>query len=397
MKSELKKLKGESDNHFIWRVYKYRDDTGKISQQEAGEICNRELGVNYHESRHRRKYQNFVSMWNDIRHEYIDEESLLGRIDEVEKKEEIYKLKVQNSDALREYRTLLRDDARIKTIKECISDLADSMDIYSFPTKPVVDDTYVDWGILQISDWHMGEVFKNYWGEYNQDILKQRVDELVEHTVNLAQENKIKTIYVCNMGDMISGKIHVTTRISDNLDAIEQTMKVSELITYMLFRLEAYGFDIKYTSTLDNHSRIHQSYRNHIEKESFVKIMDWYIGARIEKSNKNIEIIENTIDDNITLINVNGLNIYCVHGHLDKPNRVIEDLSLSIGIKADYVLMGHYHSLTVSEKYFSRCIVNGSLSGVGEYAKNKRYFSHPSQNFLVLSKNRDIINNIKFK
>ena len=87
---------------------------------------------------------------------------------------------------------------------------------------------------------------------------------------------------------------------------------------------------------------------------------------------------------------------YCVHGHLDNPRTVIEDLSMSVGIKADYVLMGHFHSFAINEKYFAKCIINGSMSGVGDYAKGKRLFSNSSQNLLMFYGEDDLILNMQF-
>lgn len=397
-KKIFKRSDNETERHFIWRVYKYQEDTGNITTDEAGEICNRELKVDYDESRHRKIYQSFASMWNEVKHEYVKDDSLIERLNEIEEREDqLYKLKVRTRDALREKRKTLRDEARIEEIFDFIVEVAKNIPNYKFKQKEIILNG-CDTGILELSDWHMGETYKNYCGEYNPEILKQRVDDLIHRTVKHCQIHNIGKLYICSLGDMISGLIHVSARVADTLDSVEQTMYVSELMVYLLHQLSEYGLKLKYISTLDNHSRLNKNYKEHIEKESFAKLMDWYILGRINDNPKynNIEIISNIIDDNIGYFEIDDKVFYCVHGHLDNPKTVIEDLSMSTGIKADYVLMGHYHSFAINEKYFSKVIINGCMSGVGEYAKNKRLFSNASQNLILFNGKDDIIINMKF-
>ena len=391
----FKRQVNESEEHFIWRVYKYRDDTGDFSNKNCGEICNRELKLDYNESRHRKIYESFLKIWQHVKDEYIDDKKISNRLNIVDDREEqLYKTKVKTRDKLREYRKHLRDEARIEELQEFITQVAQSLPIYNFDKDiPILKGD--NSAILQISDWHMGKEIKNYWNEFNEEILEQRVNDLIKRTKFHCKKNNINELIVVNLSDMIDGNIHVSTRVSDNIDAVEQTMKVSELIANMLNEFANFGLKVKYVGVLDNHSRINKNYKEHIEKESFSKIIDWWIAERM-KNNANFEIISNVIDDNIGNFQLNGKNFYCVHGHLDNPNKVIEDMSLSVGEKADYVLMGHYHSLQLNEKYFSKLIMSGSLCGIDEYAKDKRLFSNPSQNLIILQDNDDVIINMKF-
>jgi len=385
----------ETEEHFIWRVYKYRDDTGDFSNKYCGEICNRELKVDYNESRHRKIYESFLRIWQHVKEEYIDDKKISNRLNIVDdREEELYKTKVKTRDKLREYRKHLRDEARIEELQEFIVEIAQSLPVYNFD-KDITQFKGNNSAILQISDWHMGKDIKNYWNEFNEEILGRRVNDLIKRTKAHCEINNIGELIVVNLSDMIDGNIHVSARVSDNMDAIEQTMKVSELIANMLNEFTKFGLKVKYVGILDNHSRINKNYKEHIEKESFSKIIDWWIAERM-KDNNDFEIISNIIDDNIGNFQLNGKNFYCVHGHLDSPNKVIEDMSLSVGKKADYVLMGHYHTLNLNEKYFSKLIMSGSLCGVDEYAKDKRLFSNPSQNLIILQDNDDIIINMKF-
>lgn len=397
-KDDFKLQPNETEKHFIWRVYRYMEDTGSISQSDAGEICNRELRVDYDESRHRKIYQGFTGMWKEVQHEYVQDDSLTERLLLIDKREDdLYKSKVKAWDALREKRKTLRDEARIEEMFDFIVDVAKTIEPYKFAEREIRLNGN-DTAVLQLSDWHMGETYKNYWGSFSPQILEDKVNDLIHKTIAHCQKNNIGTLYVCSLGDMISGNIHVSARVSDTLDSIEQTMRVSELMVHLLHTLSEYGLKIKYISTLDNHSRINKNYKEHIEKESMAKLMDWHILSKVGDNPKyeNIEIISNIIDDNIGYFEIDGKVFYCVHGHLDNPRTVIEDLSMSVGIKADYVLMGHFHSFAINEKYFAKCIINGSMSGVGDYAKGKRLFSNSSQNLLMFYGEDDLILNMQF-
>lgn len=384
----LKRYEGESENHFIWRVYKYRDDTGELSNVECGKICNDELGLNYDESRHRKKYEAFISIWSEVKDEYSRNKALSKRLEEIQDREDkLYKTKVKTLDQLREKRKLLRDEARIEALMEFAEYIASMQEPIEFKRYSTVKGGGKS-AILSISDWHIGKVIKNYWNDFDQDIAVKRIELLANKVIDYAKLANVSDLYILNLGDLIEGHIRVTARVNAEFDALEQTMIASELIVKLLQTLHGSGLKLYYGCVLDNHSRLTPNYKDHIEKENFGKLINWHVKSRIRDS--GITVLDNLIDDNIGLIEVNGKNIYYVHGHLDNPSSVIQDLSLSTGIKADYVFMAHYHKRYVDEKYFSKIFINGSLCGTDEFAKNKRLFSKASQSLMVINGNDEI-------
>lgn len=382
---EFKLKDGQSQNHFIWEVYTRGYKTGLLTRERAGEICNEQLGVDFDESAFRKRFASFETMWEEVKHEYLidTDEELIDRLSKIEEMDDkLYKTKVKTADKLREYRKTLRDEARIENLVELIESIAQDMPDMKITQKPtqLIGETSA---ILSLSDWHYGMVTNNYWNKFNTLIAKQRVEKLLYDTIKYCQTMNVGKLYVANLGDLLNGNIHVTTRIQSEEDALTQTMHVAELMAWFLVELESYGLEIFYSSVTDNHARIN-NYKEHIEKENFNKIVDWYLNSRL--SGTTIEILDNLIDESISLFEVDGKNVFAVHGHLDKPNQVLPNMALGLQITPHIVLMGHYHNRQEFSMGGSKVFINGSLCGVDDYAKNNRYLGTPSQNLLVLDK-----------
>ena len=387
--TELKKGLKESDLHFVHKVYKYIDDTGNINNARAGEICRSELGENKDESAYRKVYQDFSRMWDSVKGDYIQNGDLLKRLQEIDDREdELYKAKVKYADKIREYRQLLRDDARIENINDVFSKSIDNLEMIE-PTTIKFREFGDLSGILMISDFHLGKIIDNYFNKFNKEIAKRRVDKLIKDTLSYCNTMGVSTLYVLNLNDMIEGNLRVTARVQQEEDVVQQIITASELVSYLLISLSDSGLNIKYGSVLDNHSRINTNWREHIEKESYVKLIDYYISLRV---GDKVEIITNNIDDNIGKINVDGKLIYYVHGHLKahNVNTILMNLTAVNGVKPDLVLMGHYHTALSKESHFSKIMINGSLSGVDDYAFNSGFYSKPSQTLIVLNNENDI-------
>lgn len=380
---EFKKKESQSKNHFIWEVYSKGYKSGLLTKEQAGDICVKELGLDFDESAFRKKYEAFETMWNDVKQEYLvdSDDELIERLAKIEEKEdELYKSKVRTADKLREYRKTLRDESRIENLVSLIEDIALDMPEFKITTKEIQLHGDLS-AIIELSDWHYGMVANNYWNKYNIEIAKIRIEKLLHDTIKYCQMMNIGTLYVANLNDLINGNIHVTTRIMSEEDALEQTMHVAELLSNFLLELESYGLKVIYSSVTDNHARIN-NYKEHIEKENFSKVVDWWLKARL--SNSSIEILENLIDESISYFEIDGKNIFSVHGHLDKPNQVLQNIALGLQITPHIVLMGHYHNRQEFSIAGSKVFINGSLCGVDDYAKNNRYFGKPSQNLIVL-------------
>ena len=136
------------------------------------------------------------------------------------------------------------------------------------------------------------------------------------------------------------------------------------------------------------------------QKESFCKLIDWWLIDKLETINKQfvneglnncIEIIQDNIDDNIGYFTINDKNIFFSHGHQGSQSTVVQDLTFATNIVADIVLLGHWHVDKVKNFQGKKVYFNGSLKGVDSYTLGKRMFSEPSQTLLIFDE-EDVIN-----
>jgi gas vesicle protein len=389
---EYKLKSGQAKNHFIWEVYSKGYKTGLLTREQAGEVCQRELGLDFDESAFRKKYEAFESMWEEVKEEYLIESDdlVLERLAKIEEKEdELYKQQVKARDWTREKRKTLRDEARVENLKDSFSyvnKLVPEVLFNKYESKHVGEKE----AVLMLSDFHVGLEIKNYWGQYNTQVFKDRINQIIHKVMRRAEVENIGTLYVAGLGDLISGSIHVTTRLAEEIDTLEQVYLVSKVMKSMLKELSAFGLDIKYLSVVGNHDRKNKLFKEHVESESFNKLVDWYIQDAIEDGLLDIEYIHNEIDDGIGMTVINGENCVFVHGHQDGVKSVVFNMIKATGIIPKYVFMGHYHSKVTDEQEIATVFVNGCLDGVDGYAKDKRYFSKPSQT-LVVFEDDDVI------
>lgn len=393
---EFKLKEGQSHNHFIWEVYSKGYKTGLINKERAGDICRTELGLDFDESAFRKKYEAFENMWAEVKCEYLvdtDEELIerLSKIEEVEDK--LYKTKVKTSDKLREHRAVLRTESRVENLLDKITEASSTMPKLNLQKNRDIVITGNKTAILKISDWHLGKVVDNYFNKFNKEILVERVNKLIDETIKYCNIMGVKTLYIANLSDLIEGNLRVTSRVESEEDTIAQVMHVSEILANMIAEFVKHGYNVKYLSTLDNHSRGNVSYKEHIEIESFAKMIDWYLKARIGKS---IEFIESPFDPNIGYTEINGKNHFFVHGHLKAHNVhvVVQNIAIPLGMTVDYVHMGHWHRADVKEFHFAKVFINPSLVGVDDYAFNNGWFSKAGQKLLVVDGDNEIDINI---
>ena len=308
--------------------------------------------------------------------ENIMEDDILTAI-----RKERYKLseeRIQNNAYIRK---LARED----TLKEIADNFAKEMsskkilDIYDTPLYSSGSRE----GILCLSDWHYGIVVNNYFNKYDPQICINRVKELTKRVIDIGKLHNIKTLHIVNLSDLICGRIHLTLRLESIEDIISQTMSVSEILAEMLTTLSRY-FTITYRDCLDNHSRLEPNKKDSLELETMVRIIPWYLKSRL-KDNRNIDIIDNEYADDIIAFETLGHSVVAVHGHKDKLDKVIDNMTHMTRQRNELILTGHFHHFSADENHECLRLSNGSLMGVDQYANDLRLTSKPSQNMIIVS------------
>ena len=379
-------FKGEHDleRYIQWLVEAKRGDES-LSWQDIADLVDSTYGI--HHSRHwySRNYSDLLlaSPTDNVSTKDSFSEKLL----------ELQKEKVKISDERNQTRAYVRRLAREDTIKEIAIEAAkliaqrkpflETISSRSVSTSRLNKKSNKE-ALALLSDWHYGFDFEMPWNKYNPEICRERVARLLNETVSYCSEKGIKRIHVLNLSDLIAGRIHLTIRLESRTDVITQIMEVSEILAEFLQELSV-KFDVDYYSCDDNHSRLEPDKTQSLDLESLSRITDWYLRTRL---GNNVSFHDNKFGNDIITMNVLGHNIAGVHGHHDKPQKTIEDISLMTRANYDLICMAHLHHFSMDEKCGCRIVLTGSLMGTDNFAKNLRLHSKPSQTIIVVSEDR---------
>ena len=335
-----------------------------ITWDEIAVCLNQELGTDYSPDKYRKESYRLERA--EISEE-VDEKLL-----------ELRKAKVKLSDERTQINAIARKLAREEVFKELALDTVKEMSknkILELPAEITIKNTEKQ-GILCIGDWHYGLDVKEFFNIYSPEIAKLRVQALLEKVLSIIAEHNLQQVTVINLGDMISGRIHLPLRLNSRIDAVTQTMEVSELMAEFLTALST-KVKINYFSVEDNHSRIEPNKRDSINTESFARIIDWYLQERL-KDNINITFCESTMED-IATFNVYNHVVVAVHGDKDPQKGIVDRLNSYLQQHIDLIISAHMHHFSADENNFTEFYCNGSLIGQDQYASSLRLNSKPSQ------------------
>ena len=406
---EFRRKENEDLLTYQIRLYENKVAYG-LNNYEIGQILNKETEQNLDESAYRKPIQAILKYSNNMRETWYTEgynsalnkkgyktiipnvETFAVREKNIKKRE----MMVQSEQA--EINRYWRLEARTDRLKETILDYVQDVE----KIKPIKSISVEDMqrlmseernriAVLTLSDWHYGEEIDNFIAKYNTSIFDSMIEKLVEDTVLYCNLMKIKTLKIVSMGDLMSGMIHLTTRLSNEKNIVEQTMYVAEMLSNMIAEISKHVPNIEFYSTVDNHGRINPNYKEHIEKESFTILLHHIVGIRLRQL-PNVKIMENEING-VEEFDIGVMNIYdrqaiFVHGHNDKLNsNKIKDLILFSKIPNPIcIFMGHYHKNFEDEIHGIDLIVNPALVPTGEYAKKLRASSLSRQKMTIFDK-----------
>lgn len=376
----LKRAADESFLDYQVRLF-VNKETYDIDTYEIAELLNAEYGSSYSESKWRKDYASYV-YWKDyIVNASLDKE-LIQKHEEA--KAESEKAKMNAQDQKREYKKLLRNQARFEhlqaEIHEAILKLEEKKPLEFSP--PLLTANEGKEGLALLSDWHFGMSINNSVNVFNKDVFYERVTKLTDKVIEYGTLNNISTLHVANLGDMVGGLIHVSTRVQANEDVIEQIKHVTETLAEVLSKFASVFPNIKFYNVAGNHGRTIASKHDVGIKENFEYLIPWYIEARL-RNHSNIEII--TEQDGYIAAKILNEDVVFTHGHYDKPEIAVNKIPQLLGIIPSFIFSGHIHHHFEKEFGRTTCIVNGSLIGNDDYAMQGRFGSKPSQKFIIFN------------
>ncbi len=301
-------------------------------------------------------------------------------------KASLYKQQVKTRDVCNSYRRTLRDEARIEFVHDLIKEAVNELKKMPEVVIPeAVKGEEVE-AVMLMSDLHVGMDIDNFYNKYNADIARKRLNEYVSKVIAICQERGVTRLNILNLGDMIDGNLRVTSRIEDSEDLVSQIMKASEFLSEALNRLQEAAPEVVYRSCSDNHSRVTPSFKENIEKENYFRLIDFYLKARLERS--NIVFAEDNLDVDLGFFELlNGKKMVFAHGHRDSVNTAIQNALGATRQYVDYVCVGHYHESKMKSFQGAKVFVNGSICGSDGYAQSKRLYGNAEQTLLVFDGN----------
>ena len=387
----MKHLKHSDETNIEYQIRLYRNkDSYGLSNFQIGELLNEVNGVDYDESKWRKYSFAYIDGYDDCISKQINIDDEISRL-RLER-EELYKAKVKVQDANREYRSSLRKDARYENLIDSIQDNAKELALM----KPLnigkwVGETDEKTGILLLSDWHYGDVIHDFVNQFDTDIFIKRLETLIEETRSICVKESFEKLIILNLGDLVSGNIHVSTRVNNEVDIITQVQKVSEYIAQLIQEVLPTVPEIEFYSVADNHSRMTPNKPANIEEENFGRIIHWYLQARFADVD-NVKILSNKVhgfdDFDIGMFDVYGEKIIFSHGHNDKISSIVPDLSMMLKVIPMSIMTAHLHRNYEEEEHEVDLIMNPSLCGTNKYAKSIRKSSKPRQKLITYKKEK---------
>ena len=373
-------------------MYKVQNPN-EITWNEVADLMSSQLGEigtsNKYRKEFTRKFKDIFSQMIDTEKEDENEEiDVMASLDDklAELRKERTLLSDIRRDANAQLRRLDREDSIIQIAEQFAQEMSKHHERYELNPIRLKKSQSNKAGLLLLSDWHYGLDIKEYFNKYSPEICKKRLGKILSESIRVINEEDISTVYVFNLSDLISGRIHSQLRMQSRIDAVTQTLEVTELLYDFLNKLSEHC-KIEYFDCLDNHSRIEPNKKESLQLESFVRIINWYLYRSCDKY--RITVHKNNSMDIIDT-NILGHKIVGVHGDNDSPNSVVKNMSSLLGERPDLVVMAHRHHFSADEQ--NKCIVlcNPSLMGADRYALDHRLDSSPSQLFVVVTEDNPV-------
>lgn len=383
---EIKKLPTETEEQFLWKVGQLVD-SGKVeSWASINNIVNTELGIDEDkwrdESSFRKRYQAAKKFYDGC-FSKMECEEYQKKLDVLNR--ELQRNTIKFRDQRRSWSKQNHGDARFEEVMDLIEERLDNfakVDFAPHPT-PIVDGN--NSMIICLSDLHIGQCFSSFFGEFDSDIAKSRLQKYMNELLEIAQSNKVSKAYVCMLGDNISNSLHKTIEVSNKENVIDQLKLSIEYISSFCHELTKHFEHVYLASASGNHSRLQaKDLAQHSERlDAFIA---WDVCRTLESQENFHSLLHRSIDDGIAEINIDGKSYMLIHGDFDNTTKQgYLNLASMVQFFPDYVLCGHKHFCSYSQD--TKFIQSGSLAGSGDdYCIEKRLSGRASQMVCICDK-----------
>lgn len=374
---EYTRKDGETDEQLFFRICSEKDKIG--SWKDVANIINGIMNTNYSESKFRKRFQDFQKTMDANQHLILDDDNYVKEIRLA--KQELQKEKVKLSDERVEFNRQVRKQARKESfedmIKRVIFENVEPIDFNNFGNNTTSFNQNGRDLLVHITDIHTGIEINAFNNEFNQDVLKMRIEYYTKRIIDIAESQGAENCYIV-VSEILSGIIHNNLRLQNNMDLMEQFKYISDLLSEMFISLSSKLNSVHVYTVEGNHSRIMQNKEDSLQGENFDILLPFYLKARLQNYS-NIIIHENDVCKDIAMFEVRGNLVMASHGDKDSPSSVVQNFTMMFGKKPDIVMLGHRHVNSMETVYDTKVIQSGCISGNDEYALSIRKTNKPEQ------------------
>lgn len=351
------------------------------------EVLNKELhdDAPLAESTYRKAYQSARAYYDDVFLPMVETSGSDGLIEDIrlhklELEKERIKMRDERNEVSRIQREIARRESLIDLVREAMSYEVTAAAGYE-PHAFCPSDNDV---IVHLTDIHGGIKIKNFFNEYDVEIMHARFNRYLEKVDEIRQRHGSENCYLLLGGDLVSGLIHSNLRLENNLDIIKQVKVVSMAISCFIQTLSGMFNHVYVYSVAGNHSRVQPKKEDNLKGENLDILVPFILSLSLQNY-QNVHIVEENMEESVAQFTVRGQRVFGVHGDKDSMENVVQKLTMMFHVKPDIVLAGHRHTNGMRTVYDSKVIESGCVSGSDNYCLDHRLRNRPEQMVLVVS------------
>lgn len=378
----------ENECQYLWRLGQAKD-SGQldVDWNEIAKLMNSEFGdpdKPYSEAAWRKPYQMSKKFFEAGVFNNLNEDKYLKEL-QIQKRE-LERKKIQFRDERNAWQKQNFIDARVEEKLNLLEEELTSQGRINFDMHNNVNINSDNDILVILSDFHIGQCFRSIWGEYNSDIAKQRLNQLLNEIIAIRDLHNSEKCYVSLQGDMLSGNIHKTIQVTNRENVINQIKIASELISSFCYELTKVFRVVFLSSVVGNHTRMDRK-EEALHDERLDDIVAWGVELSL-KHIENFHVLNRKLDNGIADMDIRGKTYIAVHGDFDGYNKTgVSNLCMHLGFIPYAITYGHMHTCAIDETNGVKMIRSGTLAGSGDdYTIEKRLSGKPSQMVCVCNK-----------
>lgn len=310
-----------------------------------------------------------------------------GTPEEIERlsqlKDDIYKERCKNQDALRQRRATLREEARFDQIIDVLKNNIDQLETPNVTYGKYSQESKTS-AIAIFGDVHYGIKTDNVLNYYDTQVSKDKINNWCNKVIKYCTKDNVNTLHLALTGDFVSGLIHCGLRCQQEEDVITQSIEISEIISEQIVKLKSAVPNLKVYGVYGNHARAVAQKSENLNSENFERMIYEFIKVRT-----GVPVIQNGLEDYVEF-KIGNKKCVLSHGDKDSFSNAKQHFCDILGYVPDMIYLGHVHHEMINDDCGTQIIVNGSIIGTDDHTLSIRKNSTSHQIMQIFYDDGDI-------